>query len=172
MAGHLEPLIEAAMKPTFVRPATLEDAISVASRLRPEDRDEVLAASGADPKLVFPEYVKEDRLIFAAGMAFDGIPEILWGADPIPFVEDACVGWLVTTPRIYEYPLETAIQIKRLFEELHKDYALITNFTDARNTKHHKLIEWLGCKPIRRIEKFGAHSLPFIEFASYRPRCA
>lgn len=160
------------MKPTFVRPATIEDAISVASRLRQEDRDEVIAASGADPLLVFPQYVREDRFVMAAGLAMDGIPEILWGADPIPFVDDACTGWLVTTPRILQFPVEFTVRVKQLFEELHKDYALITNFTDERNKVHHRLIQWLGCKPIRRIEEFGAQSLPFIEFASYRPRCA
>lgn len=160
------------MRPTFVRPASIEDAISVATRIRKEDKDEVIAASGAHPLLVFPQYVREDRLIFASGLAEDGIPEILWGADPIPFVDDAAVGWLVTTPRIYEYPVEFAVQVKRLFEELHTDFALITNFTDVRNTKHHQLIRWLGCKFLRRVERFGAQSLPFYEFASYRPRCA
>lgn len=159
------------MKPTFVRPATVEDALSVASRLRKEDRDEVMASSGIDPRIALPQYVREDRFIMAAGLVETGTPEILWGADPIPYVPRAAVGWLVSTPVILEHPVEFAVNVKRLFEALHEDYDLITNFTDARNKVHHKLIKWLGCVPIRRIEKFGAYSLPFIEFASYRPPC-
>jgi hypothetical protein len=29
-------------------------------------------------------------------------------------------------------------------------------------------LKWLGCHMVRRIESFGAQSLPFIEFASFR----
>lgn len=157
------------MKPTFVRPASVEDALSVASRLRPEDRDEVIAASGMDPRIALPQYVREDRFIMACGLVETGIPEVLWGADPIPYVDRACVGWLLSTTVILDHPVEFAVNVKRFFEELHKDYDLITNFTDARNVVHHRLIKWLGCVPVRRIESFGAKSIPFIEFASYRP---
>jgi hypothetical protein len=36
---------------------------------------------------------------------------------------------------------------------------------DARNERH---INWLGFIMVRRVERFGARSLPFVEFASVR----
>jgi len=160
------------MKPVFVRPASLEDTRLVAARLRPEDRDEVLAASGLDPLLALPAYVQEGREVYAAGLEFDGVPEVLFGLDPIPIEMPAACIWLLSTPRLYDFPVEFTVNSRRWFDEAHERFELLTNFVDARNTRHHGWLKWLGFTFIRRVEKFGAHSLPFIEFASYRPKCA
>lgn len=161
------------MKPTFNRRATLADAYSIAPRLRKADRDEVLAAIGIDPILALPAAVQEGRDVWVAGLEEDGIPEIIWGIDPIEHPDDFTAGtiWLLSTDRIYEFPVEFVQNTRRLLDEAHKEYELLMNFIDARNTRHQKWLKWMGFAGLRRIEKFGAQSLPFIEFASFRP-CA
>ena len=156
------------MKPTFVRSASIADALSVAERLRKEDRDELLALCACDPRLALPAYVHEGRDVWVGGLTETDRPEIIWGADPIPYVENAGVVWMLTTPVIYDYPVEFTVQMKRHFDLIHDRYEFLTNFTDERNTSHHKLIKWLGFSFIRRVETFGAAGLPFIEFASFK----
>lgn len=159
------------MKDTFTRPATLADAKRVAERLREADRQEVLAAGGVDPRIVLPSYVLEGREVYAAGLAEDGLAEILWGVDPIPYCDNAAVVWMLSTDRLYDYPVEFVVRAKEGFEQLHQRFELLTNFIDARNERHIKWLKWLGFKFLRRIERFGVQSLPFYEFASYRPKC-
>lgn len=159
------------MKATFSRPATVADALSVAQRLRKADRDEVLAAGGVEPLLALPAIVREGREVYACGLADDGIPELLWGLDPIPFCDDTAVIWLLSTDRLYDYPVEFVTASKKGLEEAHQRYPILTNFIDARNTRHIRWLRWMGFYLIRRVESFGAQSLPFIEFASIRP-CA
>jgi len=160
------------MKATFTRPATLEDAERVAARLREEDRQEVLAAGGVDPRIVLPSYVREGREVYAAGLAEEGLAELLWGIDPIPFYDGVAVVWMLSTDRIYDYPVEFVIRTREGLDQLHERFELLTNFIDARNERHIRWLKWLGFKFLRRIEQFGAQSLPFYEFASYRQKCA
>jgi hypothetical protein len=134
-----------------------------------EDREEVLAMCGMDPRVVLPQYIVEGREVYVAGTVHNGSPEIIYGVDPILDVPDAAVVWLLSTPVLYDYPVEFTVRSKQIWDEIHSRFELLTNFTDARNTRHHGWLKWLGCHPIRRVEKFGAQSLPFIEFASFRP---
>lgn len=157
------------MTPTFVRRATLEDAHYVAANLRDADRDEVLAAAGVDPRLALPQFIAEGREVWAAGVESNGRAEILFGVDPIPYVEKAGVIWLLSTPVLYQYPVEFVSRSKELLDKFHERYELLTNYIDARNSRHIRWLKFMGFTLIRRVDRFGAQSLPFIEFASYRP---
>ena len=159
------------MVPTFVRRATLDDVHDIARRLRLADRQEVMAASGTIPEAALPVFIQAGREVWVAGLEEDGIPEIIFGVDPIPHVEKAGVIWLLSSDRIYQYPVEFVKRTQELLDEFHQRYELLTNFIDERNTRHIRWLKWMGFTLIRRVESFGAQSRPFIEFASYRP-CA
>lgn len=160
------------MKPTFVRQASIGDAESVSLRLRKEDRDEALAASGLDPRLILPAYVREGRGVLAAGLEETGRAEILFGVDPVLGCPEVGVAWLMATDVVFEHPQTFLPNSILWFEKVHEPYEVLTNFVDERNTRHLKWLQFLGCKLLRRVESFGAYGLPFIEFASYRPKCA
>ena len=155
------------MLPTFVRKATLEDAVTVAARIRPADRDECMAATGLPPEVILPAYIEDGRCCMAAGLQHDNRAEILFGIDPIVGHPRCGIIWLVSTPRIEEHPVEFVVMTKRLLADFHKDYDLLTNFIDERNTRHLQWLKWMGFMLLRRVEKFGAESRPFIEFASF-----
>ncbi len=159
------------MKPTFVRNATPADALDIAHRLRPEDRAEAIAATGGDPRFLLPLAVQGGREVLVAGLQSNNRPEILFGVDPIPGVARAGLIWLLSTPEIYDHPVEFVMRTRELLDGFHERYDLLTNFMDERNTRHLKWLKWMGFKLIRRVECFGAQNLPFIEFASYR-QCA
>ena len=156
------------MKPTFVRSATLADVRSVAARLREADRQEVLAAGGVDPRLVFSAQLAEGREILAAGLQDNDRAEILFGCDPMTGDPSVGIVWLVSTDTIYDHPVEFVTASRRLLQDYQERHRVLTNFIDARNERHIKWLKWMGFHMIRRVEKFGAQSLPFIEFASVR----
>lgn len=159
------------MKPTFVRSATPEDLRYVASNLRVEDVEEVRAATGADPRLVLTPMACEGREVLAAGLTHNDRAEILYGVDPWPGTDNVGVIWMLSTPVIYDFPVEFVVMTQRELSRFHERYELLTNFIDARNERHIQWLAWMGFKKIRTVESFGAQSLPFIEFARYKP-CA
>jgi hypothetical protein len=158
------------MKPVFVRPASLADARDVAARLREEDRQEVLAAGGLEPRIALPALILDGRAVFAAGIE-GGSPEVLFGCDPVEGTPILGIIWMVSTPAIYEHPVEFIRTSKDIFRSFHERFLVLGNHVDARNVRHLRWLEWMGCKMVRRIESFGAQSLPFMEFVSIRP-CA
>lgn len=159
------------MLPTFVRPATLADVEFVAANLREADRQEILAAVGIEPTLALPAYINEGREVYAAGLQLDNRAEVLFGYDPIFGMDRAAVAWLLSTDRIYEHPVEFVMQSQKLLDEAHQRFDLLTNFIDARNTRHIRWLQRLGFHMIRKVDKYGYAGIPFIEFVSYRP-CA
>lgn len=159
------------MKPTFTRPATLADAHDVARRLRQPDRDEVLAAGGVSAEFILPSFVDRGSEVYASGIEELGRPEVLFGVSPIVGVDRGATIWLLGTDTLFDYPVEFAVNSRIWFERFHERYDLLTNFIDARNERHLKWLKWLGFVAVRQWDRFGAHGLPFIEFASYRP-CA
>ena len=171
MAGNLlAPLTtEVAQYGGFVREASVADAIDIAARLREADREEIQALLGLPPSLVLPAAVGEGRAVCVAGLLEDNKPEIIFGLDPVDGHPDTAVGWMVSTPRIFEHAGKFAPASKAIHASCHEAFPLIVNFIDARNTRHIEWCKWLGFKVLRRIENFGAASLPFYEIASFRP---
>lgn len=157
------------MKRTFTRRANFTDAYTIGHNLRPEDRAEVLAAGGVHPAFLLHSYVAQGREVHVSGIEGYTGPEIIWGVDPVPGEPLVGVPWMLSTPVIYDYPVEFAVASRSIWTELHSRFPLLTNFIDARNTRHIRWLEWLGARMVRRIDHFGAQSLPFLEFASIRP---
>lgn len=85
-----------------------------------------------DPRIVLPAYVMEGREVYAAGIESEGRPEVLFGFDPIEGEPGAATIWLLSTPVIYDYPVEFVISSKRIFDDAHQRFELLTNFVDER----------------------------------------
>lgn len=109
--------------------------------------------------------------MLAAGLQFNDRAEILFGVDPHTLVKRVGTIWLLSTPVIYDYPVEFVVRTKELLSEIHQDYDLLTNFIDARNERHIRWLRFMGFKKVRDVECYGAENRHFIEFVSYRP-CA
>lgn len=154
------------MRPTFTRRATIADADNLAAKLIGPDRTEVEALTGLPAELCVPAAVGRCVEAYASGFAASpGEVSLLWGADPLPGIPDVGIIWMLSSPDIFDYPQVFAPKVKEGFTQLASKYLVLTNFTLCDNHAHHKLITWLGGVFIRRVEKFGAASLPFYEFA-------
>lgn len=151
-----------------VRPATKDDCISLAPRLRKEDREEAEAVIGLPASYAMMAGLRDDTLVACV----NGTPEMIFG----------CPGAdIVGTPWMLASPLPFTPQWSRVFLRASKEivtddwqarYPLLTNFTDARNVRHHRWLRWLGFQFIRRDETYGVAGIPFLEFVRIQTPCA
>jgi len=156
------------MKPIFTRPATPEDIFSVAPRLRAADHDEVFAAGGMPPLPTLLHQYQAGADMHAAGIVELDRPEVLYGCDPVYGYPQVGVIWMLGTDTIFDHPVEFTITSRRIFNEFHERFEVLTNYVDARNERHIKWLKWLGCRFLRRVDHYGPFSFPFLEFASVR----
>ena len=144
----------------------MEDARYISANLRQADRLECEALTGAPPEIILPQLVGKPGVIT---WEVDGVPVLMGGVDPsIPKVG---VAWMTTTNDIIKHRYKFLRLCRPMLAKLHKDYPILTNMVDARNTLHIRWLKWLGFVFTRKIEKWGAHGVPFIEFARLEPSC-
>ncbi|MCA2979537.1 MAG: hypothetical protein INH37_14775 [Myxococcaceae bacterium] len=99
-----------------------------------------------------------------------GVPMTIFGAAPMPRHEDFVgVPWLVATPALIPHAVPFLRRCAPFLDEMQRRYPLLVNYTDARNTVHHRWLRWLGFTFIRRHERMGAAGIPFIEFVRIAP---
>lgn len=152
------------------RNATHDDVLDVAGRLRDDDRKEVQAAVGLPPSVALPTCVEASRETWVFGA--HNRPEGLIGVQDIAGVPGVGWAWMVATDSLDKYGMDFALRCPRYLPLIHKHHRIITNHVDERNKTHIKWLRWIGCTFIRRLERWGAESRPFLEFARYQPPCA
>lgn len=151
----------------MIRPSTLEDAQFIAAHMRQADREECEAGSGLPPELVLPQSVSRPRVWT---WEVDGEPVAMGGVDAS--IPNLGVVWMTSTDAIVKHRIRFLRETcKPMLAHLHKDFPILTNMVDARNTLHQRWLRWLGFVFLRKIEKWGAHSVPFFEFARLQPPC-
>jgi hypothetical protein len=154
----------------YVQRATLEDVTFIAKNLRQADRMECDATLAMPPEWCLPQSVGAGRDVWTFH-APGGLPIGVFGADPTSIPEVAIV-WMVSTGEIKKHTREFLTKCVPVIDGLNDQYPIITNMVDARNTLHHRWLKWLGFSFLRRIEHWGARSVPFYEFARMKQTCA
>lgn len=155
------------MKPIFIRPASHADLRELARNLTPADAAEVYAATGTDPLLALPASWNPDFNTVVGGLMKTGEVAAGWGVDPVPGQPDVGLVWMLVTPVVEAEPATFVPALKRTWGQLHQRYPILTNYADARNERHLRLLRWLGCSFIREVP-LGPFSVPFVEFVSVR----
>lgn len=149
----------------IIREATVADAVSVAPRLRTEDRMECEAALGFSPEVALPFGVTAgENWVFE----IDGTVEAILGVSPVGGNPYFGMVWMMTTEAIFDHRKELLRATPRVLEMLHDRFPLIGNHVDVRNTKHIDWLKKVGFSMLRVIPEFGVERRPFIEFAKLR----
>lgn len=140
---------------------------TLAPRLRRCDQEEVRACSGFAPALALYASLGADTLV----ADLDGTPEVIFGCDRY----DATTGrpWLLASDIAFSPAWVVTFHRtgRRLVADWQRQFPLLHNFTDARNTRHHRWLKRLGFTFIARHERFGALGLPFYEFTRSNSPC-
>lgn len=94
------------------------------------------------------------------------------GGDEPSLVPGLGIIWFVGTNAIDNHKAEFLRDSRHYIDELFTRYDVIGNLIDARNITHQRWLRWLGFSFLRKEAKWGAHSVPFYEFAKAKPLCA
>ena len=138
-------IIQNQLKP-HLRVATEEDCIYLSKRLRQEDFQEIKAVSGLSPLVICN---KKNKPVAMLGV----VPQGLFGAI-----------WMVGTEDLKKISLSFIRNCKGVCDVLQKDYQLLNNFVDARNTLHINWLKWMGFTFINKHQQYGIERRLFYEF--------
>ena len=144
------------------KPTQLEDLIPLAENMRPEDVEEVDAASGlgayeglragfdsSDECITIWEHDKP-LAIFGYKITQPGISAVVW---------------MLGSNEIFNNRIEFLRKSRFWVDYIHTKAPLLHNLVYHKNVVHIKWLRWLGFVFLRRIENTGVKGLPFIEFA-------
>lgn len=149
---------EASVLSRHSRPATLQDALEQASRLRVEDRRE-LEGSGWNPVLAlyFSVAHSTDPLVYITRSGsvggFAGVVDEGQGIGRV---------WLLCTDAVRENPVTFYRAAKEWLASL--NYTMLHNVADPRNKLHLKLLHKLGFKKLSFVT-VGPEKRTYVEFA-------
>lgn len=149
------------------RRSILPDIAPIAASMRPEDRAEVLAASGDSPiNALRYGYLYCDEC-FTVVTQEGREPLAMFGYRVVEKDVGAVV-WLLASTRLLDYRWSFLRQSRQWMDYFQTKAPLLYNAVDQRNTVHIRWLDWLGFKFIRVLPSFGKQQLPFIEFARLR----
>ena len=147
----------------LLTPTTVEDIDYISPRLRRADYNECLAATGQQPRGVLHVSLSLGDISLTL-RAPDGDRVGLCGVVPCPALPEAGVVWMVATDDIYQHQTTFLRNSKRALQNLSKDYLVLFNCVDARNSVHIKWLQWMGFTFINKHENYGAEKRLFYEF--------
>lgn len=139
-------------------------------RLREADKIECDAALGVPPLVALSAAVQSGHRAWTF-CPDSGEPVGMFGvtASPVPQVG---IVWMCSTPAIHTHAFEFLIGAPPIVDAMNEEFPVLTNLVDARNTLHHKWLRRMGFSFLRKLEKWGARSVPFYEFARLQNTCA
>jgi hypothetical protein len=148
----------------YVRTANSADIPIVAQDMRDADVAEVQAYSGHTP-----EQALENGLTYPGGTTRSlclptGVPVGMFGVVPTDQPKVGVI-WMLASKGITQIQRYFLRESRGEINGLIRGYDLVFNFTDARNTTHHRWIKWAGFTILKKHQNFGKEQLPFLEFA-------
>ena len=150
----------------IVRNSEVEDALKMAHNLRKADMNELQAVLGnnLDTAHILYEGIKNSDN--PRTFLVDGEPSAIYGVVNAQS-DDLKVGWvwLLGTNKIKKAKTFFLKHSKKELAEQEKEYDVLANYVDVRNTVHIKWLKWLGFKALREVN-YGVEQRKFYEFAS------
>ena len=122
-----------------LRKATLQDALTVASNLRPEDLQELEGVGFTPFQVVWGVLLCEDAFAFT-----NYENKVAGVGGVIPDGEGNAYIWMLCTPDIKSLRVTFYRRAKLFIDELTKPYKMVYSECDMRNKVHHRLLKYLG----------------------------
>lgn len=153
---------------SYWRESIIEDAFSLAPRLREADKQEIAAAVGMDPLGGLLHSMSMSRPSLT--MVMDGLPPLgMFGLVPEGDGFAAAV-WMLASEDIAKNPMTFLRNGIKWVKDANRKHKVLYNYVDARNTLHIKWLRWMGFVFINK-HFIGPENRPFYEFVRIEP-CA
>lgn len=147
----------------YTRAASYADVSVIARDMREADVAEVAALSGHTPEEALTKALSQPGSNTMTICLPNGLPAGMYGVVPTGEPRVGLV-WMLAANSIRVIHRQFLRECRGAIRDVCQDYDLIFNFTDARNSVHHRWIKWAGFTVIRRHEQFGVGMIPFYEF--------
>jgi hypothetical protein len=138
-------------------PATRQDAIDLAPRLRPEDNAEVLAASGLEPEAgllhCFDNSIECYAIVTETGEVAG-----LFGVCKQGMV------WLLGSEELVQRKTRFLRWSRQIVQRLKLRHGHLWNFVDERNSVHHRWIQWCGFRFTGQAINLKDPNVKFLHF--------
>lgn len=145
----------------YVRSSRWEDIPALADNMREADMAEVMAAAGLGPtEALFQGMMAGDTSVICLP---DDTPVGVFGVHPSP-VKGLGIIWMLATNDFKLLHRQFLRECRKGLIDYCRPYRAVFNYTDARNSVHHRWIDWAGFTFIKRHEEFGFEKRPFLEF--------
>lgn len=144
-----------------IRPGTVADAISLAPRLRDDDREELLLSQGDDLEKTLKDSVESSYECFAAEL--DGKVIALWGIALVP-EKGWGIPWMLGSPESTQFPLKLVSIGKEAVSRWEPLCDVMTNLTYQGNVVHHRWLERIGFQFAPQEIPVGDSQAPFRQF--------
>lgn len=152
------------MADLLIRPARLEDAAQLANTLRQADRDEVIATVGNDDiEAALRISIAASFVAYAAERTDNGTLIAVGGSTPLSLLGGMACPWLLGTDEVYRRPGSLTRYTLAHIADVRRDYPVLINYVDARNTKSICWLKRIGFT-IYPAAPHGAAGLPFHRF--------
>jgi hypothetical protein len=146
----------------YVRNLTRADIDHLAENLRSNDVAELDAQSGLTPRKALEMalvFAKECRVISDD----NDVPIGVYGVSDTNIKGLGSI-WMMATPDLLKHQRQFLRECREGISDISQGYSCVFNYTDARNTVHHKWLKWCGFTFINKREEFGRNGETFYEF--------
>ena len=146
----------------YVRNSRKEDLDHLAENLRDADVQELHAQNGLTPKVALGLSLLLARKCKTICDP-EGVPIGVFGVSDTNIVGLGSI-WMMATPDLLKHQRQFLRECREGILEVSRGYSCVFNYTDARNTVHHRWLKWCGFTFIKEHENYGKNGEPFYEF--------
>lgn len=136
-----------------------DEAMELAGRLKPDDVQEIYAASGMEPETAMRVMLENGSRM--NGAYVDGRLEVLFGANADGYQYGTAAVWMVSSDVLYRHGKTLVVHGRRWLDLQQRKYGTLFNFVDARATRTLRWLERMGFRQ-QVVPSFGVHGLPFV----------
>jgi len=147
---------------SFIRKATVEDAVEVALNLRVADKDEIWASGKQIPITCLVKAHKLSTECFA--LVVGDKVACVFGVAPASILGSVGIPWMLGTNLVEEYPLLFLRKCQNSVLAMSESYATLINYVDARNKIAMSWLTWSGFNVFEEPEPYGPFGMAFHRF--------
>jgi hypothetical protein len=140
------------------RNAVFEDCAFLAERLRPEDSIEATAQCGSPLKALEHSFNSSE---FKITLLINDKPVAMFGLAVPVILGNVANIWLLGTPELAKIKKTFMVMSRIVVKRYLKMYPVLWAQVDARYTKTHKWLKWLGAE---KISTYNLHGVKFNDF--------
>jgi len=144
-----------------IKPATLEDALSMAHRMREIDVQEIWASHRIRPLPALVHLVRTSEVAKTGREGEDIV--LMFGMIRQNLLGSAGTVWMLATDLLDLHSFRFLRECGTGIVAISAEFTIIENYCDARNSITVRWLKWLGFT-VEEAEPYGVYNMPFHHF--------